>query len=236
MIQAIFFDVGHTLLQPAASTSETCHRFLQAHGYDLSIDGIRSAMFTIDQGYMADYHALNDDWAHPETILALWLRYYRRLFDLLDIPDNGERLAKEIIAWYGQPQAWQPFPDVVDALKRLQEQGFRLGAVSDWAPTLVSILQAHGLTRYLDFVLCSGAIGFCKPSLQFYRLALQRAGVQPHQALHIGDSYYADVRGALAAGIRPVLLDRIGTAPRVDCYVVRELVEIESILNELRTE
>lgn len=193
-------------------------------------------MLIVDQGYTVEYHRLNDAWAHPKTILALWLRYYRQLFDLLDIADNSEQLAQEIIAWYGQPQAWQPFPEVVDTLKRLQERGLLLGAVSDWAPTLVSILQAHGLTRHLDFVLCSGAIGFCKPSAQFYRLALQRAGLQPHEVLHIGDSYHADVRGALAAGIRPVLLDRSGAAPPVDCYVVRELVEIESILDELRTE
>jgi putative hydrolase of the HAD superfamily len=235
MIRAIFFDVGYTLLQPAASTSEICRRFLRTYGQDRSLNAIESAMLIVDQGRMVDYHAFNDDWAHPGTILMLWLRYYRRLFNLLDVPDDGEQLAREIIMWYGQPQAWQPFPDVVDTLERLQESGFRLGAVSDWAPTLLSILQAHGLTRHLDFVLCSGAIGFCKPSVQFYQLALQRAGVQPHQALHIGDSYHADVRGALAAGIRPVLLDRTGTAPPVDCYVVRELAEIEDIVHNLRS-
>ncbi len=153
MIQAIFFDVGHTLLQPAASISETCRRFLWTYGHDRSIDAIKAALLIVDQGRMADYHAFNDDWAHPETIQMLWLRYYRCLFSLLDVPDNGERLAKEIIAWYGQPQAWQPFPDVVDTLKRLQECGFRLGAISDWAPTLLSILQVHGLSRHLYFFL-----------------------------------------------------------------------------------
>lgn len=209
-IKAIFFDVGHTLIQPALPTSEVCRRVLHAHGYTLERAIIKTAMQQADIAHMAHYHSLSDDWARPATILALWLRYYRDVFDRLGLPGADDQLAHELVAWYARPNAWQPFPDVHTALAELHQRGFVLGAVSDWAPSLASIIHGHGLSRYLSFVLSSGSIGVCKPSVQFYQLALQRAQVEPHQALHIGDSYYADVRGARAAGITPVLLDRGG--------------------------
>jgi len=230
MIKAVFFDVGNTLLHTAQPTTEICRRVLAAHGHDFSPATVKAAMHQADIEHMARYHALHDDWAQPHTIMALWLDYYRQVFDQLGLHDQDQQLAHELIAWYGQPAAWQPFPETRAVLERLHDRGLCVGAVSDWAATLPRILHAHDLTRFLDFVLCSGAIGFAKASLQLYRLALQRAGVQPHEAVHVGDSYYADVRGARAAGIHPVLIDRPGRAPAVDCTVIRDLRELEPLL------
>lgn len=230
MIKAIFFDVGNTLLNTAAHTSETCRQFLHKHGQPRSLDEIRAAMRAADLAHEAHYHALHDDWARPDTILALWLRYYRRVFDRLAITDPDAGLAHALIAWYGTSAAWQPFPDVHDALAMLAARGLRMGAISDWGPSLTGILHAHGLSRYLDFVLASGNIGFCKPHPQLYRLALQRADVQPDEALHVGDSYYADVRGARAVGITPVLIDRRGHTASLDCMVIHSLHEIMDLL------
>lgn len=230
MIKAIFFDVGYTLLHTAEPTSKVCRKVLRAHGHDLPLARIKAAMKPADATHTQRYHSLRDDWAQPHTIRGMWLDYYRHVFDELGFPDEDQQLAHELIDWYAEPQAWQPFPEAREVVERLHSQGLCIGAVSDWAPTLPRILQAHGFTRWLDFVLCSGNIGFAKPNVQFYRLAIERAGVQPDEALHVGDSYYADVRGARAAGITPVLIDRAGRAPALDCAVIRDLRELEPLL------
>lgn len=234
MIKAIFFDVGHTLITTAQPTSAVCQRMLDAHGYHCSLERVKTAMHTADVEHTAHYHALGHDWASQQTIYDLWLRYYRHVFRLLALPRlheaQADALANELIDWYGQPAAWQPFPDALPVLADLHTRGLRLGAVSDWGLTLTPILHAHGFSRYLDFALGSGNIGFCKPHAHFYRLALQRAAVAPHAALHVGDSYYADVRGARAVGITPVLLDRAGTLPPLDCTTIRDLHELASVI------
>lgn len=236
MIKAIFFDVGHTLITTAQPTSAVCQRVLSAHGYSCERERVKAAMHTADADYTARYHTPNHDWASPQTIQALWLRYYRHVFELLPLPQlqpaQADALAHELISWYGQPAAWQPFPDALPVLADLHARGLLLGAVSDWSATLTPILHAHGFSRYLDFVLSSGNIGFCKPHAHFYQLALQRAGVAPHEAIHIGDSYYADVRGARAVGITPVLLDRGGTLPPLDCTTIRDLHELERVISD----
>jgi hypothetical protein len=47
-----------------------------------------------------------------------------------------------------------------------------------------------------------------------FRHALERMGVHPSEALHVGDSYAADVVGARRVGIRAVLIDRNGATRR----------------------
>ena len=47
-----------------------------------------------------------------------------------------------------------------------------------------------------------------KPNPAFFRMALEAGGAEPHEALMVGDSYRADVRGAWAAGMDAVWLDR----------------------------
>ena len=56
--------------------------------------------------------------------------------------------------------------------------------------------------------MTSQEIGTSKPHAPIFLAALQKAGVQPHEAMHVGDQYQSDVLGAKAAGLNPVLLDR----------------------------
>ena len=113
-----------------------------------------------------------------------------------------------------------------EALRRAHERGLVQGVVSDWGTDLVSMLHAHELTLYLDFVVASAAVGSAKPHPDIFRYALARAGLTADDVIYVGDSYVADVLGARTVGIAPVLLDREGKAPAVDCPVVRSLLEL----------
>ncbi len=52
----------------------------------------------------------------------------------------------------------------------------------------------------------------------------------PERAVHIGDTPAADVAGARAAGIRPVLVDPYDLHPDADCVRVRSLAEFVELL------
>jgi putative hydrolase of the HAD superfamily len=75
-------------------------------------------------------------------------------------------------------------------------------------------VRATGLDRFLDAVVISGEIGVGKPGLAIFQHACELLGVSPADTVMIGDSLNTDVRGAQAAGMRSVWLNRGGSQRR----------------------
>ena len=88
------------------------------------------------------------------------------------------------------------YPDAIPALSGLRDRGLRLVTVSHWDCSL-----PRG-TSY--------EAGARKPDPAIFEGALELAGCEPQEALHVGDTAEEDVTGARAAGIRSLLLDRDG--------------------------
>ncbi len=105
---------------------------------------------------------------------------------------------------------FQAFPDAAPALATLRSRGLRLLCVSNWDVSLAEVLSRCGLAEQLDGVVSSAAAGSRKPDPAIFEQALARAGVEPAQALHVGDTPEEDLDGARAAGIRALLIDRDG--------------------------
>ncbi len=105
------------------------------------------------------------------------------------------------------------FPEVPEVLGALRRRGLRLVVVSNWDASLHERLAETGLLGLLDGAVASAEAGEAKPAPGIFRRALALAGAAPAEAWHVGDSIEADVHGARAAGLRPVLVARHG-APR----------------------
>ena len=95
-------------------------------------------------------------------------------------------------------------------LRALRDAGCRLAVVSNWDAALSDVLGALGLLPFFDVVVASAPEGRSKPDPELFRRALDRLGVAPGDAVHVGDSEEHDVLGARAAGVEPVLLRRGG--------------------------
>ncbi len=103
---------------------------------------------------------------------------------------------------------FEAYPDVPDALLGLRARGCRLVVVSNWDVSLSVVLAELGLSELLDGVVTSAEVGVCKPERAIFERALARAGAEPAEALHVGDSFELDVRGARGAGIAAALIAR----------------------------
>jgi putative hydrolase of the HAD superfamily len=232
--QAISFDAGFTLVEPVQDSSDIVRMIVSGAGFavgDAALDvGLRAAQHFFFASY--ELHG-NTDWISDDRIRGVWDRYYGIIFEALELPLEAHRsLTAQIIQHYNSPTNWHPYPEVRTVLAMLRARGYPLGVVSDWDSGLPAILDHLGLLGDLDFVLASGATGLAKPQAAFYRLAIQHADVPAEQMIHIGDSFFADVSGARAAGMHGVLLDRAGLNPPVDCPIVRDLSEFVALLEE----
>jgi len=61
-----------------------------------------------------------------------------------------------------------------------------------------------GLTPLVDELVVSDDVGASKPDPEIFHLALARLDAGAEEAVMVGDSWDADIVGAVAAGIRPV--------------------------------
>jgi HAD superfamily hydrolase (TIGR01549 family) len=121
---------------------------------------------------------------------------------------------------------------VPQTLQTLKESGFRLAVVSNRTKAYDDELDNHRIRTFFEFALAAGALNSWKPDPAIFQHALELLGLQAHEAVYVGDNYYADVIGAENAGLKPVLLDPENIFPEADCPVIRDLGELLGLLAE----
>lgn len=143
-----------------------------------------------------------------EAVDAALLRYPPLL--LAGVSDMVRTLAKQ-------------FP-----LAIVSDTGFPSGQAQD------ALLERDGLLAHFPVRIYSMDIGHAKPRPEPFLAAVKALGVEPHEAMHIGDLERTDVAGALAAGLRAVRCDVIPRrrSPSGAELVIRDFGELVEYLKE----
>ena len=119
------------------------------------------------------------------------------------------------------------------ALKSLKSAGYFLAVISNSEGTVEGELRRAGLAEYMEFVIDSSIVGVEKPHPEIFEIALERAHLEPHEALYIGDTYATDIGGAQLAGLRGILMDRVGAYPDAACPRIKSLSELSGMLEQI---
>ncbi|NCO65613.1 MAG: hypothetical protein AUK32_05415 [Candidatus Aquicultor secundus] len=221
--KAVFFDAGNTLLRPFPSVKHVCTEVFSRNGFEIDREALREAIAVGDRYYEERYRQDDTFWRSEEGAAALWIDLYTLVAREVGINGDGRRLAQEIYDEFGFHYRWELFPDALATIMGLKDAGLTIGLVSNWDSRLSDLCAGIGLTRYLDFIMCSATVGRMKPQPEIFEMALARAGVQPHETMHVGDHYYADILGARSVGITPVLIDRSENILKADCEIINDL-------------
>lgn len=96
--------------------------------------------------------------------------------------EHAEGLYRKVI----DPVEWQVYPDTALVLKSLREKDIRTAVVSNIAWDIRTVLDAAGAEA--DEIVLSYEVGAAKPDLRIFEAALARLGVEPAEALMVGDS------------------------------------------------
>jgi putative hydrolase of the HAD superfamily len=110
--------------------------------------------------------------------------------------------------WREQPRRnlWRkPIAGMVALARRVRAAGARVGVLSNSEGRLEELLDEIGVGDAFETVIDSGRVGVEKPDPRIFGLVLDRLQVAAGSlCVHIGDSWAADIEGALAAGWRAV--------------------------------
>ena len=227
-ITTVFFDFGGTLVEPLRPVEEMWREV--ARRVDLSVD----AESLIRAVHDAETRFTPKIYEYHGRMKEYWALVDGFILEQIGCPDPDGRLAAAIERAFKEVLLSRPYPEARDVLAELKSRGYRIGIISNATEDLVPRLDALGLAPYFDAVTYSQEARAEKPDPAIFHLAMRRIGCSPSEAIHVGDKPEADVAGARAAGIVPVLVDRQGAVHGVDCLRVRDLREVPPLLEKLR--
>jgi putative hydrolase of the HAD superfamily len=229
---AVFFDVGNTLLLPYPSVPAVVAEVLERKGHVHDIAAIDALMPLVDEFYEDRYRADDTFWTSEEETSQVWVGMYALLCRRLGIDESrAEELARDVYDQFGRVDRWRAYDDVAPCFERLREAGVKTGVISNWDTRLSGLLDGLGLSPLLDTVVASAEIGLHKPDPRVFEYACARLQVEPERAAHVGDHYYSDYIGATAIGMQGVLIDRHGLeATGLSAPFITSLDELEGVL------
>ena len=228
-VRAIFFDAGNTLIRMDYTVILA---ELARLGVPVTLAALERAEWRARVRLDASF-APGASTEHPDT----GERYLRFILDELGVRDPTIHAA--LSAWrrnYDAPMGlWTALEPEADAGLRLaRERGLRTAVISNSNGTVADILAHLGLAQHLDFIIDSSKVGVEKPDPRIFRIALERAGLAPEEAVYVGDLYSIDVVGARAAGLRAILMDPGACWGDRDCPLARTALEaVKHVLSEL---
>jgi putative hydrolase of the HAD superfamily len=233
VLRAVLFDWGDTL-------------FHFAYDEELLAAGWEAGLATLERDGLP---------GHEATAAVFRERYLPLLF----VPGSVEEveypgMVRELLAGFGvelgddeldrflaaEHAAWEPArvlgADTHALLDSLRGRGLLTGLVSnafDPGWLLHQDLADMGLAERLDAAVFSSEVGLRKPHPAVFEAALSALGVEPEDALFVGDRRYEDMRGAKELGMTTVQAfwfraddDERGLEPDYEAFTAMDVLNV----------
>lgn len=232
-IEIVFFDVGETLLRPYPSFAELFALTCRDYGVDIDPGAVAAVRRRLAPHLLelSDESGVDQPSLLPERSYDFWGYVYRRFLKELGVED--EDLVKRLFAVFSERTSYRLYDDVLPILDRLRSSAFRLGLISNFEGWLEELLMELEIGELFDTTVISAREGIEKPDPAIYHLAVERAGIVPNAAVHVGDSPGNDAAPAGEVGMVPVLLDRDDLYPGLGYRRIRSLEELPALLENL---
>jgi len=205
--KAVFFDVDFTLIYPGPTfQAEGYRRACAAHG--IAVDPARFDAATAASSVILD-EVEEQIYTHD-----LFVHYTASIIEHMG--GRGEKVievARQIYDQWSVNHHFELYDDVAPVLTQLSQSGLIVGAISNSHRSLDAFCEHFSLRGLISVAVSSAEHGYMKPHRSIFDAALAKAGVRPEEAVMVGDSIRHDIDGALAIGMRAVLLRRSGEVP-----------------------
>ncbi|MCK4863471.1 MAG: HAD family hydrolase [Dehalococcoidales bacterium] len=231
MIKAVFFDLYQTLVRYEPPREEIEAKVLKDFGIDVSPAVLSRPMVVADEFIYNEIarRPLSD--RSTEEKMALYAQYQGILLREAGIEYDQKIIPSLLGAMMQSSMDLVLFDDVTPLLDDLKGRGLILGLISNIEQDMTETLTKLELPSWLGIIVTSQDTGAGKPRPEIFREALRRAGVQPSEAIYIGDQYQVDIVGARGAGMKGILIDRNDYYRDItDCPKISSLSEVVEYL------
>ena len=243
MLKALFLDMDETLCDTQGANEQA--KQLMAVSAEQQFKGIDGQVFA-DAYVTGIYREWTD--SQRERYMPIIEQHSEGAFRLQLIRDlleaQGENAISDDVAGGFQDRfdsdrlnAFAFYPGIAEFLLEAR-QYFTLVVITNGPEfSQVPKVEAVNMNDYVDHIIIGGQEPAQKPSKSIFDKALQLAGCEAHEAIHVGDSLAADIVGAHNSGITSVWIQHqqpldaeLGIDPH---HTVVHPTEIPALINRL---
>lgn len=205
--EILTFDCYGTLINWEAGMLPVLQRILEAHGKNIE-DATLLKLY-------GDFELRSEEGEfHPyREVLESVVRRFGAQLGFVPTSEEARSLPDSL-------SSWQPWPDTVEALRRLKNR-FRLCILSNVDDDLFAATRPQLGVEFDDVITAQQARAY-KPSMKIFELALSRVNAPAHRILHVGQSIYHDIIPAQALGLATVWVNRPSARPGVGAVKAAE--------------
>ncbi len=230
MYRHLFFDLDHTLWDFDRNSTDSLAELYDVHR--LADVGVLSAA-AFSQHFISINHALWADF-DQNRIDHEYIRLHRfpMVFGALGlVADPG--LCADLNDGYLYRLARKPY--LIDGARELLDYltgRYALHIITNGFSDIQSIkMESADLTRYFTHVVTLENAGAKKPNRRIFEYALAVSGASVSESLMLGDSYTADVLGAIDVGLDTVFYNPAAKpTPIPPTYDIRHWQELTTVL------
>lgn len=208
MINTVTFDFWNTIFDSGNGKYRNAYRHkiitdeFEKHGKEVNPEEFKKAM-------EASWAYFNNIWKNdlrtpdPKDTISFFFDF----LGLTTTEENITRVAKE----FGSCILLYPpnlLPGVREVIVKLHADGFNLGIVSDTGfstgTELKKLLENEKLAEYFSAFSFSDETKVSKPHPLAFKTVLDSFGINPENAVHIGDIEETDIHGAKNLGMKAI--------------------------------
>ncbi|HEY3096653.1 MAG TPA: HAD family hydrolase [Acidimicrobiia bacterium] len=225
-IEAVLIDVGGVLVLPDHDRIAAALDRVDVH-VDRDL---------LDRAHYAGVASLDE---FSEGDREIWVRYNRAYARACNVPEDVlDDAIEHLLNEFATGAVWsRVVPGSRDTLRELASLGMQLAIVSNAGGDTEQRMREFGICQVgpgpgteVGAILDSTVVGAAKPDPRIFQLALEALDVSAERAIHVGDTPGADVDGAHAADVVPVLMDPYDLHPDLDVERVRSLLDVVELV------
>ncbi|MBA6155599.1 noncanonical pyrimidine nucleotidase, YjjG family [Tenacibaculum sp. S7007] len=195
-IKHIFFDLDHTLWDFDRNSELTFSQIFKEQNIQLKIKDFLEVYMPINLNYWRLYR--------EDKIPKSDLRYNRLKdsFESLNYTISDDlinKISEDYITYL--PSHNYLFEGTIEILEYLSKK-YKLNIITNGFEEVQNLkLQKSGIAKYFKEIITSESVSVKKPNPKIFEFALKKANAIPQNSIMIGDSYEADIKGALNFGM-----------------------------------
>lgn len=211
IVKAIFFDLGHTLIdyyhdwkEPECKAIRRVYRIMKEdYGLGVEEDNFCSCLGNL----LAEAREIK----LARSIEIPLSDILNRCFRQYGCDGDESLIERSLTAFYETLlEDRRLISGTKEMLERLSELGYALGLISDVAwglPSEFPLKDMHhyNIDVYFDDLVFSTDVGLRKPNPKIFKIALSNLNSRPEDAIFVGNSLQADIKGAKNVGMIGIL-------------------------------